>query len=1051
MEIETIRKSSKKSAKSLSFDKRLVLNRFILSLFKADDFDSFVQLMKRSELEGLDGDNISYFHHHITAVVVEREGLSNEMLRQYDENIIRHTMHISRKREQPLKWKYFQYLSLLFTEIYLDRYFTNREEFLLELNNFATNLNVTQAVGIDAYTESDLRKLAFWNATGSGKTLLMHVNMLQYMHYHELHQKQNPINRVILITPKEDLSIQHLREFEQSGLQAELFDKELSLFSSQSISIINIQRIKEDAKDKTVAVDMFEGNNLVLVDEGHRGASGDEWRTMRNRLSEEGFAFEYSATFGQAVSGKKDLEQEYGKCILFNYSYKYFYKDGFGKDYHILNLEDDTDIEIRRMYLMACLVSFYQQLKLYQDKEQEYHKFLLEKPLCVFVGGKVNAVRKVRGLEVSDVTDILLFISEFASDQSKFTDILKRLLSGSPGLRDSKQREVFRNAFGYINHIGISPEELYRDMLSTVFNCTHTDVKLHVVNLKGVDSEIALQLGDNDPFGVINVGDAAALCKLCESYPQLHVTDKQFVESLFHQLDNRDSKITMLIGSKKFTEGWSSWRVSTMGLLNIGTNEGSEIIQLFGRGVRLKGYGFSLKRSVALNIPELRVPEFMETIETLNIFGVHADYMQQFKEYLEDEGLQTEDDKETVKLKVIKNYTRRNLNLSTLTIPEHVDFKRKGNKPLLESVNQEVDLGKVIVNWYPKIQHTDSRQKNQRALAIPDVMYEGKLESKHIAFIDMEQVYFELQRFKNERAWFNLQLSQEKITELLNQPDWYTLYIPKEELEFTSFERVRRWQEIAVALLKKYCQQYYNYRKKEYEAPFTQYRFLNEDDSNFINEYRVTYNAVEEPVLAQKLSTLKRSLESEDVPSFNFAGLETVEFEQHLYHPLLFTQGNIVQVSPAPLNKGEHQFVSDLRRYYQSNRSIFSDKELYLLRNQSKRGIGFFEAGNFYPDFMLWILYGGKQYVTFIDPKGIRQLSYSDKKIQFFRTIKEKEVSLKDDSIVLNSFIISNTKYVDLINWGTVLNKEALEESNILFQVEDEHTYIAKMMRKILV
>ena len=52
-----------------------------------------------------------------------------------------------------------------------------------------------------------------------------------------------------------------------------------------------------------------------------------------------------------------------------------------------------------------------------------------------------------------------------------------------------------------------------------------------------------------------------------------------------------------LIGSKKFTEGWSSWRVCTLGLMNIGKKEGSQIIQLFGRGVRLKGYNFSLKRS----------------------------------------------------------------------------------------------------------------------------------------------------------------------------------------------------------------------------------------------------------------------------------------------------------------------------------------------------------------------------------------------------------------------------------------------------------------------
>lgn len=50
-------------------------------------------------------------------------------------------------------------------------------------------------------------------------------------------------------------------------------------------------------KVKTVSVDSFEQNNLVLVDEGHRGLSGDVWYDYRTRLSAEGFAFEYSATF----------------------------------------------------------------------------------------------------------------------------------------------------------------------------------------------------------------------------------------------------------------------------------------------------------------------------------------------------------------------------------------------------------------------------------------------------------------------------------------------------------------------------------------------------------------------------------------------------------------------------------------------------------------------------------------------------------------------------------------------------------------------------------
>ena len=62
-------------------------------------------------------------------------------------------------------------------------------------------------------------------------------------------------------------------------------------------------------------------------------------------------------------------------------------------------------------------------------------------------------------------------------------------------------------------------------------------------------------------------------------------------------LSQSDSTVNVLIGSKKFTEGWNSWRVSTMGLMNVGKSEGSEIIQLFGRGVRLKGFGMCLKRS----------------------------------------------------------------------------------------------------------------------------------------------------------------------------------------------------------------------------------------------------------------------------------------------------------------------------------------------------------------------------------------------------------------------------------------------------------------------
>ena len=115
--------------------------------------------------------------------------------------------------------------------------------------------------------------------------------------------------------------------------------------------------------EKTIAIDAFEGNNLVLVDEGHRGASGGEegaWMRFRNALCENGFSFEYSATFGQAVKGNRGLTDLYAKSILFDYSYRYFYGDGFGKDYQILNLDEGT----QATYISLCSISSRTSLKL---------------------------------------------------------------------------------------------------------------------------------------------------------------------------------------------------------------------------------------------------------------------------------------------------------------------------------------------------------------------------------------------------------------------------------------------------------------------------------------------------------------------------------------------------------------------------------------------------------------------------------------------------------------------------------------------------------------
>lgn len=231
---------------------------------------------------------------------------------------------------------------------------------------------------------TQLNKLAFWSATGSGKTLLMHVNLLQYRHYLARAGRTRELNRVLLLTPGEGLSRQHLEEFEKAGIEAEIFQEGArGLFDDKAVEVIEITKLREERKEKTFDVESFLGNNLVLVDEGHRGASGGEegkWMKRRDVLCARGFSFEYSATFGQAVRGDAKLEDAYAKSILFDYSYRWFYGDGFGKDYQLLNLDKQSHEQQRDLYLTACLLSFFQQLWLYQEGEQEFRPFEIARP-----------------------------------------------------------------------------------------------------------------------------------------------------------------------------------------------------------------------------------------------------------------------------------------------------------------------------------------------------------------------------------------------------------------------------------------------------------------------------------------------------------------------------------------------------------------------------------------------------------------------------------------------------------------------------------------------
>ncbi|GAA3913941.1 DEAD/DEAH box helicase family protein [Luteimonas lutimaris] len=1083
------------------FTQSLVLNQWLFGLFGLESTDGYYlldggrrvplleafkqrfQLNEHSE-EGLDENNVHRFHHAmVNQITGELPGVSRDELLAFDQNIVRHTLALNAeralRRERPVVWKYYQYLALLFVEIYLDRYFRDPQELAQALNTHIAKFNDGKDEGQQLPTSDEgrdaalgLNKLALWCATGSGKTLLMHLNLRQYQHHLAQAGRGGELNRILLLTPNEGLSHQHLQEFSAAGIEAELFDKNArGLFAGKAVEIIDIHKLADDMGDKTVAVDAFETGNLVLVDEGHRGASGGEsgkWLSRRDQLCEKGFSFEYSATFKQAVKGSVPLSRRYARSIVFDYSYRYFYGDGYGKDYQILNLDKDTERAHRHQYLIACLLAAYQQRRLFDDRQAVLQPFNIEKPLWIFVGGSVT--KGFNKGEASDVVEILKFLAAFAADKAASLRAITETLS--TGLVAADGKNIFANRFGYLVELSLSANELFEDICARLFNASGGGA-LHVEYLKGADGELALRLGNNEPFGVINVGDAKKLYDICDATPGVVAEERDFSGSLFRRINDRGSAISLLIGSRKFTEGWNSWRVSTLGLMKIGQSEGAQIIQLFGRGVRLKGYGWSLKRSKALRLPAgVERPRHIELLETLNVFGVHADYMAQFKQFLEDEGLPSDQDSEEIVLPVLRNLGTQKLKIIRLK-PEiqgvrtafGVAFRQLAPVPQLAPPQGEADQwllrNRVQLNWYPKIQAMKAA-----GLAGGDGVAElehGKLGPKHVALLDLDRAWFELIRFKNERGWHNFDIPRPAVERLLANTDWYDLLIPEAMLAMDSFAKVAIWQEIAETLLKKYAERYYGFRKKGWEEPHLEYAELDAGDPNFpeagagLGEdqgvYRVSVEKSEEALIAQLRQLGDELRRRAGIADKTYAGgqarLEVLSFKGHLYEPLIKASGASISVRPVSLNDGEMRFVRRLKGYCAAHPEEFEDRPLFLLRNMSRgRGIGFFEAGNFHPDFIVWRIDGGKQRISFVDPKGIRQLdTIDDAKIQFHRTIREIEARMGDPDVSLRSYIVSGTSASEMeMHWK--VTREQMAERNILF--DEDEGYVERLVAETL-
>jgi len=261
--------------------------------------------------------------------------------------------------------------------------------------------------------------------------------------------------------------------------------------------------------------------------------------------------------------------------------------------------------------------------------------------------------------------------------------------------------------------------------------------------------------------------------------------------------------------------------------------------------------------------------------------------------------------------------------------------------------------------------------------------------------------------------------------------------------------------------LKKYIKNYYYHKERRAETVKLQPVYLVKDDENFsYDNYKLRIDIPDDKEererVKDRIEKIKEVLKDiERLYREDIEEIPTIHLDQHLYTPLVISGRknkdsieDFISSEPPKLNEGETKFIRKLKEYLKANKDKNRGKEIFLLRNLSKKGVGFFNNAGFYPDFIMWVKEKNKQTVIFIDPKGI--LIEDEDKIKLYEYLKKEiqpEIYKKnpDINLKIDSYILSVTDYSDIKR-----NKspEEYEKDHVLF-LGDKEDCIEKLFQKI--
>ncbi|OKA47330.1 restriction endonuclease subunit R [Helicobacter pylori] len=816
--------------------------------------------------------------------------------------------------------------------------------------------------------ENFINRLAFYMATGSGKTIVI-IKLVELLSV-AMGMGLIPKKNIMFFSANENLIKQFEKEIEKYN-RGKDFSKQIDFKNLKSITHKDFHRAPkgffekialfyyradlmndEESKENLLNYKDYwdNGENYVILDEAHKGNKSESKRqAIFSLLSLKGFLFNFSATFTE----ESDLITS-----VYNLSVGEWVKLGYGKESVLLkknnlnafkDLKDLNDREKEIALLKALLLLGMQ--KRYKTEGYFYDPLMLVFTHSVNVensDAEIFFKTLARVIENDDGNDFL---------KAK-EDLLEELKDPEFLFSDDKDKgykiKVFKEGLKSMDFKGLKEEVFYA-------NSGHIEV---IINPKN-NQEIAFKLNTSDKvFCLIKIGDITEW--ICEKLKSVKVVSKNLSfkeESYFSQIDR--SSINILVGSRTFETGWDSTRPSVILFLNIGLDDDAKklVKQSFGRGVRIESIKNQRQRLAYLDIDEA-IKENLKPnaaiLETLFVIPTNHASLEAILNIQEESENRGESRGSWREIKLEKTPIKHDL---------FVPCYRKEPTSILElSPNASFKMS----------------EKNFKDLK----EYFNLMSEKH--FILKHEIYdlkdyamlkdmIQKAHFKKVSTWHYKDLDY-MISEIKGK-----LYpnqkVPKDEFNALDNEKIVHFKRIKVKADKKE-ELVKKIQKVKEHAPLDKETLRIKIAQGEIDPY----------------DTEKHKQDK----TFKVGDAELLKLKEHYYTPLIKAKDcdwlkHVVKV------KSEIDFLQELQdqettKTLQENYDFWAfskiDEHLdnlfipYIGGNTTER--------RFFPDFIFWLQKGDTQFICFIDPKGIKISDYQHK-ADAYKLFKDKIFNPKND------------------------------------------------------